>query len=210
MVCAAAGAAAEVIYVMRHGQSVVNLERALPCRRLEGDLTELGRTQAEQAARWFADKQIAHIRFSPFHRARQTAEIVVEVLGVTPILDEDLREANCGDMENLPFDEALSIWRRVYIRWLLFDAEARFPGGESYAEVVERFARAMRKCPPDESALLVTHGDITHTVIPPLCVNAAALQQVAPLSNTGIIILEHYDADRYTCSSWNLVDHLSD
>lgn len=199
-----------MIYVMRHGQSIVNLERALPCRRLEGDLTELGHEQAAKAARWLADKSITQIRHSPAHRAAQTAEIVGEALGIVPVVDDDLREANCGDVENLPFDDALTIWRRVYVRWLLFDAEARFPGGESYAEAVERFARALSRSADAESVLLVTHGDVTHTIIPPLCVNAAALQRVAPLDNTGIIILEHYDADRYTCSSWNLVDHLSD
>lgn len=195
---------------MRHGQSVVNVENALPCRRLEGDLTELGRSQSAKAAHWFADKSITQIRHSPFHRAKQTAEIVGGALGIMPVVDDDLREADCGDVEDLPFDEALVVWRRVYVRWLLFDAEARFPGGESYAEAVERMCRALKRCPPDESALLVTHGDITHTVIPPLCVNAAALQRLAPLHNTGIIILEHYDADRYTCSAWDKTDHLSE
>ncbi|MFN8450354.1 MAG: histidine phosphatase family protein [Anaerolineae bacterium] len=182
----------------------------MPCRRLEGDLTELGRSQAAKAARWLADKSIMQVRSSPSHRARQTAEIVAEALGVMATIDDDLREADCGDVENLPFDEALSIWRQVYVRWLLFDAEARFPGGESYAEAIERFARALGNCPPDESVLLVTHGDVTHTIIPPLCVNAAALQRISPLSNTGIVILEHYDADRYTCSAWDRTEHLSD
>lgn len=197
-----------MIYVMRHGQSVVNVERALPCRRLEGDLTELGREQAAKAAGWLAHKSITQIRCSPVHRARQTAEIVGEALGLVPVVDEDLREADCGDVENMPFEEALNVWRRIYVRWLLFDAEARFPGGESYTEAVERVVRALGKSPLNESSLLVTHGDITHTVIPPLCVNAAALQHAQPLVNTGIIVLEHYDADRYSCSAWNIAEHL--
>ena len=37
------------------------------------------------------------------------------------------------------------------------------------------------------------------------------LQRVVDhLDNTGIIVLEHYDADRYSCSAWNLAEHLSD
>lgn len=198
-----------MIYVMRHGQSVVNVERTFPCRRLDGDLTDLGRSQAGKAARWLAEKSIAQIRYSPFHRAEQTAKIVGEALGIAPEVDDDLREVDCGEVENLPFEEALTVWRRVYVRWLLFDLEARFPGGESYAEATSRFTRALNRCDPDQNVLLVTHGDITHTVIPPLCVNAAALQRVEPLANTGIIILEHYDADRYSCSAWNLAEHLS-
>ncbi len=197
-----------MIYVMRHGQSVVNVERVLPCRRLEGDLTDLGRAQAEKAARWLADKSITQIRVSPFHRAVQTGDIVAQALGIIPEVDDDLREVDCGDVEDLPFEEALPIWRRAYVRWLLFDTDARFPGGESYAEAITRLTRVLHRCEPDQNVLLVTHGDITHTVIPPLCVNAAALQRVEPLGNTGIIILEHYDADRYSCSAWNLAEHL--
>ena len=199
-----------MIYLMRHGESIVNVERALPCRRLDGDLTELGREQSLRAAQWLTDKSITQIRTSPIHRAMQTAAIIAEAHGVNLVVDDDLREADCGDVENMPFDEALTVWRRIYVRWLLFDAEARFPGGESYVEARERFIRALGKCPRNESVLLVTHSDITHTVIPPSCVNAAALQRVAPLDNTGIVILEHYDTERYICSAWNLVEHLSD
>lgn len=199
-----------MIYVMRHGQSIVNVELALPCRRLEGDLTELGRLQAAKAAHWLVDKDITQIRCSPIHRALQTAEIVGEALGIVPIVDDDLREADCGDVEDMPFEEALIIWRRIYVRWLLFDAEARFPGGESYEEAVERLQRALNQTPASGNVLLVTHGDITHMVIPPLCVNMETQQRVEPLINTGIIILEHYDAERYSCSAWNLAEHLDD
>ncbi len=193
-----------MIYVMRHGQSVINVEKRLTCRIYEGDLTDKGRAQSERAAAWFADKGLTQIRSSPFDRTRQTAEIVGTALGLAPVVDDDLREADCGDVENMPFEEALSVWRRIYVRWLLFDAEARFPGGESYAEAIERLARALGKSAPDETVLLITHGDITHTVIPPLCINMAAFPPVTPLDNTGIIVLEHYDADRYSCSAWNL------
>lgn len=199
-----------MLYLMRHGESVVNIEKCLTCRKYDGDLTEKGRDQALRAARWFIGKGVKQIRTSPFHRTRQTAEIIGTVLGVMPEVDDDLREADCGDVEDLPFEDALIVWRRVYVRWLLFDAEARFPGGESYEEAVERVRHALSKSARDDVTLLVTHGDITHTVIPRLCINAAALQRVIPLHNTGIIALEHYDAERYSCSAWNLVEHLSD
>lgn len=198
-----------MLYLMRHGESVVNVERRLTCRKREGDLTANGRAQAEKAARWFADKHITQIRHSPFHRAEQTARIVGAALGITPIPDDDLCEMDCGDLEWRTDEESWKIWADVYLRWRTFDLEARFPGGESYGEAVARFSRALSQ-PADGSVLLVTHGGVSVSVLPPLCVNAAAMQMVEHLANTGIIILEHYDSDRYSCSAWNLTEHLSD
>ena len=70
----------KLIYVMRHGQSIVNTERRISGRKFEGDLTELGREQARKAANWFTDKGIEQIIHSPFQRAEQIAAIVAERL----------------------------------------------------------------------------------------------------------------------------------
>ena len=43
-----------MIYVMRHGESVVNVQRRLTCRQYDGDLTDNGREQAQKATFWFA------------------------------------------------------------------------------------------------------------------------------------------------------------
>ncbi len=112
---------------------------------------------------------------------------------------------DCGDLDWRTDDEGWAVWTGVYQRWLKFEPEARFPGGEFYAEAVARFQQSLARVAVDETVLLVTHGGVTVTVIPPLCANFAALQMVEHLVNTGIIVLEHYDADRYSCSAWNLV-----
>ncbi|MEP7293146.1 MAG: histidine phosphatase family protein [Chloroflexota bacterium] len=199
-----------MIYLMRHGESVVNVERRLTCRKRDGDLTTNGRTQGEKAARWFADKGLTQIRYSPFHRAEQTAQIVGAVVGLTPVPDDDLVEMDCGNLEWLTDEAAWKVWTEVYQRWLMYDLDARFPEGESYGEAVARFSRALARVAPQGNTLLVTHGGVTVTTIPPLCVNAAAMQWVEHLVNTGIIVLEHYDAERYSCSAWNLIEHLND
>ncbi len=195
---------------MRHGESVVNIERRLTCRKREGDLTANGRAQAEKAARWFAGKGLTQIRHSPFHRAQQTAEIIGEALAITPIPDADLCEMDCGNLEGRTDEAGWAIWASVYQRWQAFEADARFPEGESYAEAVTRFKRALIEIPTDGNVLLVTHGGISVTVLPTLCVNAATMGWVEHLVNTGIIVLKRYDAERYSCSAWNLIEHLSD
>ncbi len=122
-----------MIYLMRHGESVVNVEHRLTCRKYDGDLTDTGREQVEKAARWFVNKGLTRIVHSPFHRAQQTAQIVGAAVGLTPTVDAGLAEMDCGDLEWRTDEEGWAIWSSVYQRWLLFEPEARFPGGELYS-----------------------------------------------------------------------------
>jgi broad specificity phosphatase PhoE len=99
----------------------------------------------------------------------------------------------------------------VYRRWKAHDLEAAFPGGETYATAKARMQRALdRAAARPGDVLLVTHGGITRTVLPYLCVNAAALQRAEDLGNTAFIVLEPYDPGRFVCLSWNLAEHLVD
>jgi len=198
-----------LIYVMRHAQSVVNVERRLTCRKLEGDLTDLGREQAAQAGEWLRDKGITSIYASPFHRTQQTAQIIGERLGLISTSVDGLREMDCGDLEWRTDDEGWEVFSAVFKRWTEGDKRATYPGGESYQQGFARYSSALSQIQSHETALLVTHGGITTTVLPYLCVNAAALQGDRHLDNTGFIVLEPYDVGRYICRSWNLVEHLA-
>jgi|FLYN01.1.fsa_nt_gi probable phosphoglycerate mutase len=201
-----------IIYLMRHGESIVNRERRLKCKELDGDLSPLGREQAAKAGHWLMDKGITAIACSPFHRAQQTAQIIGDCLGIVPVTDKNLCEIDCGELEGRGDDEGWDAWRGVFRRWLACEWEAAFPGGESLRHAFERFNRSLAQIGKDETALLVTHGAITCSIVPYLCVNAAALQRTSglDLDNTGFVVLETYDASRYICRAWNLVEHLEE
>lgn len=198
----------KLIYVMRHGQSVVNTERRISGRKFEGDLTELGREQARKAANWFTDKGIEQIIHSPFHRAAQTAAIVAERLKLACSVSDDLCEMNGGSLDGRTDEASWDTFYGVYRRWQERDWNATYPDGESYREGYDRFSRSLMNVNPDQTTLLVTHGGISITVIPYLCVNAAALQGNRALENTGIIVLEPYGDGRYICRAWNQTEHL--
>ncbi len=199
-----------MIYVIRHGQSTVNVERRLTCRKLESDLTDLGRKQANRAANWLADRGVTTIYHSPFHRAQQTAAVIGDCLGIHPAEADGLREMDCGDLEGRTDEDAWAIWQGVFDRWLTGDRRATFPGGESYGQAFDRYTQVLNQVLPDETAVLVTHGGISMTVLPYLCVNAAALQGDRLIHNTGMVILEPYDVGRYICRAWNMVEHLEE
>lgn len=197
-----------LIYIMRHGQSTVNVERRITCRKLEGDLTSIGRDQALKAGQWLIDKGITKIVHSPFHRAAQTAEIVNQHLNLTCSVSDDLREMDCGALEWRTDEAGWNEFYSVYERWQQRDWNATYPDGESYRQGFDRFNHCLMNVDPNETTLLVTHGGISVSVIPYLCVNAAALQGKLKLDNTGIVILEPYGDGRYICRAWNQTAHL--
>lgn len=197
-----------LLYVVRHGQSVVNVERRISGRRLLGDLTDLGREQAARAGEWLADKGITRLLHSPFHRAEQTARIISDRLSLPLEVEDGLREMDAGDLDGRTDGEAWEYFESIYARWKRAELDARYPGGESHLEGLNRYRAALMRVPMDETALLVTHGGITVSCAPYLCVNAAALQGDLRMANTGIVVLEPYDTGHYICRSWNLTDHL--
>lgn len=60
----------------------------------------------------------------------------------------------------------------------------------------------------DAGALVISRPDCLLDVLPRLCVNAAALQRVSTPHPTGLIVLERYSLQRYTCHAWDLREHL--
>lgn len=197
------------IYLMRHGESTVNIAHRLTCRRPEGDLTRLGREQAARAASWLQGRGITHVRASPFHRAQQTAAIVAQALGLPVVTDKGLAEMHCGSLEGRNDEAAWQEWFAVYERWKAHDLEAAFAGGESFGEAVTRFQQTLAGVPVGSTALLVTHGGITRTVVPYIAELSDELLRRGDLANTGVAVLEYAD-DCYRCSSWNVIDHLND
>ena len=81
--------------LLRHGQSEFNLHFGATRRDpgiIDPRLTDLGHTQAREAADQLAGQGIQRIIVSPYTRALQTARPVAEVLGLPLIVDPIVRE----------------------------------------------------------------------------------------------------------------------
>jgi broad specificity phosphatase PhoE len=199
-----------MIYLMRHGESTVNVDRIVKCRELDGDLTDKGREQARLVGHWLLDKGIQKIVASPFHRAQQSAEIVSQILGLPVDTDDDLREIDCGDLEGRGDPEAWQLWNDASTQWYQGEWDTPFAGGETQRQARERFERAlMRACEQDQNILLVSHGGISTRILPHLVADYDAWPKTEHLANTGLILLEPSDEGRFTCGGWNVVEHLT-
>jgi broad specificity phosphatase PhoE len=81
--------------LLRHGQSEFNLHFSATRRDpgiVDPRLTELGHTQAMEAAEQLAGQGIERIIVSPYTRTLQTARPVVAALGLTATIDPIVRE----------------------------------------------------------------------------------------------------------------------
>jgi broad specificity phosphatase PhoE len=91
-------------WYLRHGQTDWNVQ-GLSQGNVDIPLNETGLEQAKQAAVKMRHRGIVSIVSSPLSRARVTAEIVAEALGVDVILEPDLREVSWGVQEGKPLAE---------------------------------------------------------------------------------------------------------
>jgi broad specificity phosphatase PhoE len=111
----------------RHGQNLANVTRTLSHRTYDGDLTDLGRRQAQALAdqlRGFVDDPIRLLVCSPLRRARQTAEIVASTLGLEVAMElEELREVNVGVLDGRGDTDAWETYEAILAAWQGFAAE---------------------------------------------------------------------------------------
>jgi broad specificity phosphatase PhoE len=173
------------IWLVRHGQSAGNVARDaaeaaakllidIAERDMDVPLSELGMRQSEALAQWFcalpATERPTVVLYSPYLRARGTAEVVLQKLGRDELLaalaDERLREKEFGVTDRLTprgiaekYPELAA--QRKHVGKFYF----RPPGGESWCDVILRLrsvldtiTREYRK----ENVLIVGHQVIVN------------------------------------------------
>lgn len=166
---------ADVLWA-RHGQNLANLTHTFSHRVFDGDLTDLGRRQAQDLAERLAapgGDPVGRLVCSPLRRARQTADIVGLRLGLPVVMElDELREVNVGDLDGRSDARAWEIYAAVLAAWRAGDIRARFPGGENCDELCARLRRALtavaRGAVGEGRSLLVAHGASLRAALPGL------------------------------------------
>ena len=154
-----------IIYLVRHGQTVWNLEKRRQ-GQLDSPLTEAGVEQARAVGRLLRVRieSNASMVSSPLGRALQTAELVACELGLELAdirQDPQLMEADHGAWSGLVKEQIKpnypEQWRQRHAdRW-----NFRFPGGESYADLALRAASWLESLESSEQPLVV----VTHEML---------------------------------------------
>lgn len=146
------------ILLVRHGQSTWNADGRWQGQE-DPPLSTIGVRQARAAARSVGVFDI--VAASPLERAFTTATIIVNELGIGPVVtDPDLVERHAGGFQGLTRPEI----EEHYPGYL---ADGRRPDDWEADEVVaERavgaLARIAAQAGPESSALVVSHGGVIH------------------------------------------------
>ncbi|HKY01042.1 MAG TPA: histidine phosphatase family protein [Burkholderiales bacterium] len=174
------------IWVVRHGQSAGNVARdeaeaaRLPLidiatRDMDVPLSPLGEEQARALGRWFGampeDKRPTVVLYSPYVRARRTAEIVLETADIdrddiTFHVDERLREKEFGQLDRLTASGIALKYPELHEqRNRVGKFYFRPPGGESWCDVILRLRSVldtMTRGYREEHVLIVAHQVIVN------------------------------------------------
>lgn len=153
-------------YLARHGQNIDNANGILNGHR-DLPLTELGEKQASNLAKAILEEGISFdvVYSSPLARAFHTAETITRLLCLDqPIVLADLIERDFGELTGQPQS---SILERVpesdLIRTPTVQYYLEYGGCETFPQALVRargLLTRLRHRHPDESVLLVAHGDI--------------------------------------------------
>jgi broad specificity phosphatase PhoE len=162
------------LHLVRHGQSTWNVRHLVQGQADDAELTELGRAQARSAADLLAGSPVERLLTSDLRRARQSADILGEVLSLTPVPTTQLREQALGEVEGLPTEQAAAAWEQAAAAALdeygvpMPVVDVRLPGGESLRDVLAR-AQAFLALPwvteAEDDVLVVSHGDTIRVLL---------------------------------------------
>jgi probable phosphoglycerate mutase len=150
-----------MIYLVRHGETEFNRERRLQ-GHVDSPLTELGLSQARAVGRLLGELTASdagwRIVTSPLGRARRTAEIVADQLGLTEVeIEPRLIELSWGEWDGRLRGDLAAAYPDTFGRtnWA-FHA----PTGESYEAMCARLSSWLGDLPaePERRVIAVSHG----------------------------------------------------
>jgi probable phosphoglycerate mutase len=131
------------LLLVRHGESVAQVEGIIGGPKGCTGLSDLGRRQVELLRdRWRRTGQQADVLLSStLPRAVESAEILAEVLGLPVEQDEGLCEIVPGSCDGMAWSEFDHLFRGDDYRWSPHTPMAE--GGESWVDFMARVSRAL-------------------------------------------------------------------
>jgi probable phosphoglycerate mutase len=178
--------------------------------RNELPLSELGEQQAAALARR-AFPDVAAVVSSPQKRARQTATLIADALGVELSTNGGLVETDFGAWEGLTFDEVQRGWPIELTAWLS-NSNATPPDGESFSAVAARVRRSRDELiakHPGSTVVVVTHVTPIKTLLR-LALDAPVITMSRlHLDTASLSIVDYYADGTPSVRLVNDVSHLA-
>jgi 2,3-bisphosphoglycerate-dependent phosphoglycerate mutase len=180
---------------MRHGEADNNVNRILVGRHIESHLTEIGRQQVRDTANYLKEILVDKVFVSPVIRARETAEIVCDVINLDYEIDERLYEIELGKLVGMNYEDIIEKHGNLFLKFYSGDEQMLDDYGvESFTSVKMRIKHLLDEAMeryPDKNIIFVTHLDPIKAAISLLLdLKPEALYQWH-IRNAALTILKH-------------------
>ncbi len=149
-----------MLYLLRHGESLANVEHLFAARKIDPPLSADGVRQILAQTEALRDVDFDSFYTSPLLRARQSADIVQRQLGLTPEETDALWEIDVGIFDGRSQKDAQnwSLYKEVLKKWERGLHDVRFPDGESLKDVGARFGQFLRRVEDSGSRRILVLG----------------------------------------------------
>lgn len=204
----ASGKASARIILVRHGETVWNLEGRMQGHR-DSPLTTVGRSQARSVARRIARFPVRALYSSDLGRARETVRPIAEATGLEPQFDVRLRERGLGIFEGLTEAEIVASHPA---EWALFrrrDPDWVVPKGESARQRTERSTACLEELVgrhPGETIVAVTHGGVLDGLFRFVVGLPLSVPRRFVIPNGALNVLR-FEEERWMLEMWGSRDH---
>lgn len=197
------------LVLVRHGQSHGNVERRLDTRPPGAALTDLGRQQARTFARNWTHP-IGMVVHSVAVRAVQTAAEIADEIGLDTHEFDGIHEVQVGELEDRNDDEAIKEFNTIYQRWHEGNFELPLPGGETAAEVLDRYVpvvtqlrlRYLDDHEWTDDIVMVSHGAAIRLAAATLAGVDGSFALDHHLPNAEAVVLTPITDGRWSCVQW--------
>lgn len=154
------------VLLVRHGRSTANIAGVLAGRSPGVGLDDIGSGQADELVDRLASAPVVAIVRSPLLRCEQTVAPLAAATGLTPRVEDGLIEVGYGEWTGRRLAELAHepLWSVVQRQ----PSAARFPGGESLAEMATRAVATVRRIDAELDGRLwvaCSHGDVIKAII---------------------------------------------
>jgi broad specificity phosphatase PhoE len=148
------------LYLVRHGRTDWN-DKGRYQGQCDPPLNVLGLAQARELAEALREVPFAAVYSSDLVRARHTAQVLADAIGVPLRVDARLREIGLGEWAGQLVSAIRAGEPALFARWRSAPAAVRPPGGETVAELYARIAAALddiSRAHPGKTVAVFTHG----------------------------------------------------
>jgi broad specificity phosphatase PhoE len=184
------------LYLIRHGATANNRAKPprLQGRRTDPGLSDEGRGQAEQTARFLSSVKLKSVFTSPLLRARETAEAIATPHGLDVVTVDDLIEVDVGVWEGRSWEEIQKTDREAYQAFTANAAENPYLGGETILTVLERSAPALERLLSEnlgKSIVAVAHNVVNRAWLAQLVGLPLKKYRSVPQDNCGVNLIRY-------------------